>query len=157
MIDLEKYIRDVPDFPKEGIIFKDITPLLGDPPALREAVSRLAAPYEVESVDVVTGVESHEVQKAVNVAEAAELFRKAELADGSFDDVRAGLLECLAPERRHYRVGGVDREVYLLVLEVEELAEGEEVAGAGGGYGDRVEVEADDVVQKGLEEEPLVG
>ena len=41
-MDLSKYLRDVPDFPKPGILFKDITPLLGDPAALKEAVARLA-------------------------------------------------------------------------------------------------------------------
>jgi len=58
MTDLEAYIRDVPDFPKPGIIFKDITPLLGDVEALREAVRQLSAPYEAEGVEVVTGIES---------------------------------------------------------------------------------------------------
>jgi len=41
--DLRAFIRDVPDFPKPGIVFKDITPLLADPAALRETVRRLAA------------------------------------------------------------------------------------------------------------------
>jgi len=57
-MDLEAYIRDVPDFPKEGIIFKDITPLLADVAALGETVRRLAGPYESAGVDWVTGVES---------------------------------------------------------------------------------------------------
>ena len=35
-MDLESYIRDIPDFPKEGILFKDITPLLADPAAFHE-------------------------------------------------------------------------------------------------------------------------
>ena len=42
-VDLRAFIRDVPDFPKPGIVFKDITPLLADPGALRETVRRLAA------------------------------------------------------------------------------------------------------------------
>ena len=58
MIDLASYIRDVPDFPKPGIIFKDITPLLGCAEALRETVSRLSAPYESLGVHAVVGVES---------------------------------------------------------------------------------------------------
>jgi len=58
MIDLEAYIRDVPDFPKKGIVFKDITPLLGSPDALRESVEQLAEPYAAAGVEVVTGVES---------------------------------------------------------------------------------------------------
>jgi FMN phosphatase YigB (HAD superfamily) len=40
-LDLRSFIRDVPDFPKDGILFKDITPLLQDPVALRYAVDRL--------------------------------------------------------------------------------------------------------------------
>jgi adenine phosphoribosyltransferase len=42
-LDLRAFIRDVPDFPKPGIVFKDITPLLGHAGALRECVRRLAA------------------------------------------------------------------------------------------------------------------
>lgn len=58
MIDLEKFIRDVPDFPKKGIIFKDITPLLGDWEALTAALDKLADPYLDKGVKYVTGVES---------------------------------------------------------------------------------------------------
>ena len=57
-MDLEKYIRDSPDFPTKGIIFKDITPLLADPGALDEAVRRLAEPYEGTGVQSVAAVES---------------------------------------------------------------------------------------------------
>lgn len=57
-MDLEKYIRDIPDFPTKGIIFKDITPLLADPGALDEAVRRLAEPYEGTGVQYVAAVES---------------------------------------------------------------------------------------------------
>ncbi len=58
MIDLESFIRDVPDFPKKGIIFKDITPLLGHAAALAEAADKLAEPFVGESVQAVTGIES---------------------------------------------------------------------------------------------------
>jgi adenine phosphoribosyltransferase len=57
-MNLERYIRDVPDFPKKDIIFKDIMPLLSDIAALREAARQLAGPYESSGVEVVTGVES---------------------------------------------------------------------------------------------------
>src|SRR3954463_12234189 len=53
MVDLRAHIRDIPDFPKPGIVFKDITPLLLYPPAFDAAVHRLAAwakPHEVELV-----------------------------------------------------------------------------------------------------------
>jgi adenine phosphoribosyltransferase len=55
--DLTRWIRDIPDFPKKGIVFKDITPLLADGPALREAVERTAEPFHGK-VDVVLGIES---------------------------------------------------------------------------------------------------
>lgn len=58
MIDLEKYIRDVPDFPKKGIVFKDITPLLGNCEALTEAAEQLASGFGDKGVQFVTGVES---------------------------------------------------------------------------------------------------
>ncbi len=41
--DLREHIRDIPDFPKPGILFKDITPLLGDPASLRATIDLLAA------------------------------------------------------------------------------------------------------------------
>lgn len=56
--DLKKFIRDVPDFPKPGIIFKDITPMLGDPSALSAAVEFLTQPYRAAHIDLVVGAES---------------------------------------------------------------------------------------------------
>ena len=55
---IERYIRDVPDFPKPGIIFKDITPLLLDPAGLREAVDALAEAVSDLEFDVICGIES---------------------------------------------------------------------------------------------------
>ncbi|HEY8849709.1 MAG TPA: adenine phosphoribosyltransferase, partial [Thermoanaerobaculia bacterium] len=57
-MDLRTYIRDVPDFPKPGIMFKDITPLLRSPKALRETVERLAQPFRSERVTSVAAIES---------------------------------------------------------------------------------------------------
>ncbi|MBU1023042.1 adenine phosphoribosyltransferase [bacterium] len=57
-MDLAKFIRDVPDFPKAGIIFKDITPLLKDPDALQDAIAQLAEPYWDQGVTDVIGIES---------------------------------------------------------------------------------------------------
>ncbi len=56
--DLEKRIRDVVDFPKPGIVFKDITPLLLDPASLALAVEYLAQPYRGKKLDAVAGAES---------------------------------------------------------------------------------------------------
>ena len=55
---LRSLIRDVPDFPQPGIIFKDITALLGDARAVRDAVTLMAAPYRDAGIEVVVGVES---------------------------------------------------------------------------------------------------
>ena len=57
-MDLAAKIRDVPDFPKPGIVFKDIMPLLADPAALHETVERLAAWAEPLRPDVVMAVEA---------------------------------------------------------------------------------------------------
>ena len=56
--DLRRYIRDVPDFPKKGIIFKDITPLLMDREALKRAMTALARRFERLGVAKVVGIES---------------------------------------------------------------------------------------------------
>jgi adenine phosphoribosyltransferase len=56
--DLRRFIRDIPDFPKPGILFRDVTPLLADPGALRRAVEALAEPFRGERVDRVLGIES---------------------------------------------------------------------------------------------------
>ncbi|MGK3994605.1 adenine phosphoribosyltransferase [Sorangium sp. So ce1024] len=55
---LKAHLRNVPDFPKPGILFKDITPLLADPRALHITLDLLAQRYIGEHVDVVVGVES---------------------------------------------------------------------------------------------------
>ncbi len=57
-IDLRQFIRLVPDFPKPGIGFRDITPLLANPAALDQAVAQLAEPYRQRNIDIVAAVES---------------------------------------------------------------------------------------------------
>ena len=56
--DLRKYIRDIPDFPKPGILFRDLTPLLGDAGALSAAVRAIADPFRDDRVDCVLGTEA---------------------------------------------------------------------------------------------------
>ena len=51
-------IRDVPDFPKKGILFKDITPVLSDIDILRASIKEMAAPFVNLRIDVVVGIES---------------------------------------------------------------------------------------------------
>jgi adenine phosphoribosyltransferase len=57
-MDLKSLIRSVPDFPKPGILFYDITTLLRDPAGYRATIDQLAAPYEGQKVDAVIGIES---------------------------------------------------------------------------------------------------
>jgi len=57
-IDLRSKVRDVPDFPRPGIVFKDIMPLLADAEALHQAVDELAEWAESRKVDVVVGAEA---------------------------------------------------------------------------------------------------
>jgi adenine phosphoribosyltransferase len=51
-------IRDIPDFPKPGIVFKDITPLMKDQEVFRMAVEMIVARYKRESIDYIVGIES---------------------------------------------------------------------------------------------------
>lgn len=57
-IDLKKYIRDIPDFPKKGIIFKDISPLLGNHRAFQEAIDLLAERFRNEKIESIIAVEA---------------------------------------------------------------------------------------------------
>jgi adenine phosphoribosyltransferase len=57
-MDLSSYIRDIPDFPKPGILFKDITPLLADPAAFAHAVECLAGHYRSAGVDALAAAEA---------------------------------------------------------------------------------------------------
>lgn len=58
MDDLKRWIRDVPDFPKPGIVYRDFTPLLADPGALALAVELMANPFRGQGIDLVVGAES---------------------------------------------------------------------------------------------------
>jgi adenine phosphoribosyltransferase len=58
VMDLARYIRAVPDFPKPGILFRDITPLLGNSQALRAAIQSMAEHYRSVKVDVVAAAEA---------------------------------------------------------------------------------------------------
>jgi adenine phosphoribosyltransferase len=57
-IDLKKCIRDIPDWPKKGILFRDITPLLADPKAFEAAVDALCADYTDAGIEYVAAVEA---------------------------------------------------------------------------------------------------
>jgi adenine phosphoribosyltransferase len=57
-LDLKAFIRDIPDFPKPGILFRDITPLLGEPRAFREVERRFVQAWRSDGVSAVAAVES---------------------------------------------------------------------------------------------------
>ena len=56
--DLKRWIRDIPDFPKPGILFRDITPLLADGRVFRQAIDLIAERFRNRKIDVVVGVEA---------------------------------------------------------------------------------------------------
>ncbi|MBI2486137.1 MAG: adenine phosphoribosyltransferase [Deltaproteobacteria bacterium] len=58
MEDLKKYIRDIPNFPREGIMFHDITPLLQNPKAFRQAIDAMAQMMKGREVEYMIGVEA---------------------------------------------------------------------------------------------------
>lgn len=58
MRDLKKLIRDVPDFPKPGILFRDITTLLKQPDALRYVIDRMVERFKDDKIDQILGIES---------------------------------------------------------------------------------------------------
>lgn len=55
---ISKLIRDIPDFPKPGIVFKDITPLLSDADAFRSCIDLLSETFSSKSIDSIVGIES---------------------------------------------------------------------------------------------------
>jgi adenine phosphoribosyltransferase len=68
-MDLKQHIRHVPDFPKPGILFYDITTLLRDPAGYRATVDRLSAPYVDQRIEAVVGIESRGFILGAAVAE----------------------------------------------------------------------------------------
>ena len=57
-LDLTKFIRGIPDFPKPGILFRDITPLLGNTAAFRETIARMADPFRGQKIDCLVAAEA---------------------------------------------------------------------------------------------------
>jgi len=57
-MNLADKIRSIPDFPKKGIIFKDITTLVQDGPALQETINRMKTLFQTEKIDIIVGIES---------------------------------------------------------------------------------------------------
>ena len=57
-MDLKPLIRSIPDFPKKGVVFRDITTLLKDPEGFQAAIRQLCKPYQDRDLDVIVGIES---------------------------------------------------------------------------------------------------
>jgi len=66
---LETLVRDIPDFPEEGVVFKDITPVLGDPEAFGELITSMAAPFVGLGITKVAGIEARGFTLATPVAD----------------------------------------------------------------------------------------
>ncbi|HZP15749.1 MAG TPA: adenine phosphoribosyltransferase, partial [Nocardioides sp.] len=65
---LKDHIRDIPDFPRAGVVFKDLTPLLAHPQAFSSAVKAIALPYETAGITKVVGIEARGFIVAAPVA-----------------------------------------------------------------------------------------
>jgi len=70
---LEAYIRNIPDFPKPGVIFKDVTPLLGDARAFAHAIDTIVARFRDERIDKVVGIEARGFILAAPIAHALQV------------------------------------------------------------------------------------
>jgi len=57
-LDLKDWIRDVPDYPQSGTLFRDITPLLAHPPAFRYTIEQLQAPFARQTIDAIVGIDA---------------------------------------------------------------------------------------------------
>jgi adenine phosphoribosyltransferase len=98
--DLYRLIRDVPDFPKPGIIFKDITPLLADPAGLSLAVEYLAQPFRGKGITKVVGAESRGFIFGTALAQS--------LSTGFVPIRKRGKLPCETVSRTYELEYGVD-------------------------------------------------
>jgi adenine phosphoribosyltransferase len=58
MLDLYSFVRDIPDYPKPGILFRDITPMLANPAALKAAATALAKPFKNDRIEIVAAAEA---------------------------------------------------------------------------------------------------
>jgi len=112
---LADFIRDIPDFPRPGVVFKDITPLLADPVAFHGAVDGLAEPFAGAGIDKVVGIEARGFLFAAPVA-----YRFA----GGFVPVRkAGKLPWQIEQQEYELEYGTD----LLEIHRDGVAPGERV------------------------------
>lgn len=69
MSQLEDLIRDIPDFPEEGVVFKDITPVLADPTAFKTLIDEMSEPFLDKGITKVAGIEARGFTLATPVAD----------------------------------------------------------------------------------------
>ena len=69
MSQLDTLVRDIPDFPEEGVVFKDITPVLGDPEAFSELITSMSEPFIDQGITKVAGIEARGFTLATPVAD----------------------------------------------------------------------------------------
>lgn len=69
MSQLEDLIRDIPDFPEEGVVFKDITPVLADPTAFNTLIDMMSEPFMDKGITKVAGIEARGFTLATPVAD----------------------------------------------------------------------------------------
>lgn len=69
MSNLEALIRDIPDFPEEGVVFKDITPVLGDAEMFSALIDAMSAPFQDERIGKVAGIEARGFTLATPIAD----------------------------------------------------------------------------------------
>ncbi len=99
--DIRAFIRDVPDFPKPGIVFKDITPLLADARVFRETTQAMAAPFEHRQITHVVGIESRGFVLGAPVAQ--------HLGAGFVPVRKPGKLPCRTEAQEYALEYGTDR------------------------------------------------
>jgi adenine phosphoribosyltransferase len=95
VLQLRALIRDIADFPKPGIVFKDFTPMLADPKGLALAVELMANPYRGTGVEIVAGAESRGFIFGIAIAQA----------------LSAGFVPIRKPGKLPHKVLGVDYEL----------------------------------------------
>src|SRR3546814_12146275 len=83
MPDWQTLIRDIPDFPKPGVVFKDITPLLADADGYSAAIDAMAGPWRGVALDAVLGIESRGFILGAALARALGTGRSAESRVGT--------------------------------------------------------------------------
>jgi len=115
MLDLRTLIRDVPDYPIPGILFKDITPLLRDPGGLALAVELMANPFRGHGIDAVIGTESRGFIFGTAIAQA--------LSCGFVPIRKAGKL----PRATHQVAYGLEYGKDTVEVHVDSLKPGERV------------------------------